>query len=1008
MSAVRLDRVAAIRATLRDGTVQLGSGYLVTETLVITAAHCVSDKKILSRERRWQSPDRLQIVRASDGTALEVNIADLVVDIDLDVAVIPLPTAWNSGFPPTTFARVNRAEAGRLENCEGIGFPQFARDEAGHRDTAEFHGIVYQTDEAQSGRLLMREPNVAPGTWPSATAQSRIGDVKPDESPWGGLSGALAFYNDHAIGVVVEHHPRQGENAIRMIGFEPIATKSPKISQLLALRPPAQLPQAAAEPSAPPLDVEVPTPKEGGLLGRDDLLDKAVTQLIGGSSVSLLSGIPGAGKTALAVQMTEDARVKQQFRDGRMWLPVGSRKGSGLPHWVHRMATWCRTLNVSADLLGAAQSDEDGPRMAHLVDQALGDRRVLLVFDDVWLPEDAVVFKEIGHNCRRVLTTRIPEVAHIFAQPTLRVPELDRVASEKLLERHCPGARQALGTSIDPVLDTVDGVPLALVLVGMALYHIWNTLGIGAAYDFLAQVAQDDAWLDLSTDEIPAGERPLAGKRATLRRVIDLTAKRLTHKEIEALGALTAFPPKANTFSRPAGQYVAGDSKSFATLASNGLVELFDPTGDRFTMHQAIADYARQAHKGNSAAYLRMAEYYIEYIKDRPRDDWSAWIAALRPEADNLRTALLWTTDVKETRLAMQLMAALWPYWYRTNQFQRARDLAQRVLQLPDPPDATHEDRVLRSQLLNDTGNYAYNMSDLNEAERLHRNALRIREELGEEWLCAGSWNNLSLILRERGDYLGARAMLNRALEINERTRHQHWQLWRAMNFNNLGLTSARLGEYTRARDEQLRAVADFDSLSNDDWGVAMARTDLAEVLVELGTLPEAEGLLRQALPQRAADHDNKAVAAVLRAQAAIELHRVNPENACNLLLAAISLAAPISDRLGEGKALEKLVIAAAKALDTTLAARAQGALMAYQELTGVRTDEATAELCRKSAAEIKRTAGSDVWASAVTEAHDTASRGLVHLIDALGSPVLDVDSNQIVEELLRKSAEAG
>jgi HEAT repeat protein len=193
-------------------------------------------------------------VRASDGTALEVNIADLVVDIDLDVAVIPLPTAWNSGFPPTTFARVNRAEAGRLENCEGIGFPQFARDEAGHRDTAEFHGIVYQTDEAQSGRLLMREPNVAPGTWPSATAQSRIGDVKPDESPWGGLSGALAFYNDHAIGVVVEHHPRQGENAIRMIGFEPIATKSPKISQLLALRPPAQLPQAAAEPSAPPLD----------------------------------------------------------------------------------------------------------------------------------------------------------------------------------------------------------------------------------------------------------------------------------------------------------------------------------------------------------------------------------------------------------------------------------------------------------------------------------------------------------------------------------------------------------------------------------------------------------------------------------------------------------------------------------------------------------------------------------------------------------------------------------
>jgi hypothetical protein len=185
MSAVRLDRAVAVRATQRDGTGQLGSGYLGTETLVLTAAHCVCDKRVSSREHRQHPPARLLIVRASDGAVLEVKIADVVVDDLLDLAVIPLSTAWNSGFPPTTFARVNRVEVGELRNCEGIGFPQFARDEAGHWDTAEFHGIIYQTDEAQSGRHLMREPNVTPGSVATSAAQSWIGSVEPDESPWG-------------------------------------------------------------------------------------------------------------------------------------------------------------------------------------------------------------------------------------------------------------------------------------------------------------------------------------------------------------------------------------------------------------------------------------------------------------------------------------------------------------------------------------------------------------------------------------------------------------------------------------------------------------------------------------------------------------------------------------------------------------------------------------------------------------------------------------------------------
>ena len=43
-SSVRVDRIAAVVATLRDGREQVGSGYLVSGRLVLTAEHCSRDR----------------------------------------------------------------------------------------------------------------------------------------------------------------------------------------------------------------------------------------------------------------------------------------------------------------------------------------------------------------------------------------------------------------------------------------------------------------------------------------------------------------------------------------------------------------------------------------------------------------------------------------------------------------------------------------------------------------------------------------------------------------------------------------------------------------------------------------------------------------------------------------------------------------------------------------------------------------------------------------------------
>ena len=58
------------------------------------------------------------------------------------------------------------------------------------------------------------------------------------------------FYRGSAIGVVVEHHPRQGDSALRAIGFERIAGNA-EIQQCLGLLRPDSMPQVSEHIAAP-------------------------------------------------------------------------------------------------------------------------------------------------------------------------------------------------------------------------------------------------------------------------------------------------------------------------------------------------------------------------------------------------------------------------------------------------------------------------------------------------------------------------------------------------------------------------------------------------------------------------------------------------------------------------------------------------------------------------------------------------------------------------------------
>ncbi|MGW7647137.1 trypsin-like peptidase domain-containing protein [Streptomyces bobili] len=247
-TGIPLARVVAVIATLADGREQFGSGFLVEGRRVLTAEHCTRDKKTAA------APHRLRVVRASDGAAAMVD--DVVAAPGLDVAVLHLTDApGEADVPALVFARVARTHSGVLRDCAAIGFPLFQRDpDHSARHHAELHGTIYQTEEHETGRLLMREPLLTHLEPPDA---GQDGQGEPTDPVWGGLSGALVFHAGQAIGVIVEHHPRQGPSAVQMVAFDTLHKHAEtdrdarQVADTLQLPPVEQLAVAAAEPVRP-------------------------------------------------------------------------------------------------------------------------------------------------------------------------------------------------------------------------------------------------------------------------------------------------------------------------------------------------------------------------------------------------------------------------------------------------------------------------------------------------------------------------------------------------------------------------------------------------------------------------------------------------------------------------------------------------------------------------------------------------------------------------------------
>lgn len=616
----------------------VGSGFFIGTRWVLTALHNVDGPgELLVRVHGTEERPAVVCLQGKE------DMVDLAVLEVSDIAV---------DVPPLRYGAVDRSTQAVVERCSAVGFPRFkerAHDPKPLRLSVQVDGEIPTGENLDLPLLTLRVRN-SPRPLPSGAVR---------ESEWEGISGATVFSGNNVIvGVITEHSPPEGESALTVVPITAIdqlpKAEATKWWQRLGVdhqslvRLPGEVVSSLSRVESQNHIINIdnntativfrdgerrpflaPPRPSCRLTGRDGLLDTLKRRLLAGDSMPLLAlnGLPGVGKTALAIELAYDLDVLEHFQDGVLWAGLGRQ-----PDILTILSTWGMALGISSSKIVKAISVED---RAKTIRAAISRRKMLLVIDDAWQVESALAFKVGGPNCALILTTRLPDVAIGFAGTASKVDELSEIDGLALLRQLAPEVVESELTEAQALVQAVGGLPLALILIGKYLRVQAYNGQSPSLREVLSRLHQAVEWLRLEQPQATLERHPSLplGTSLPLQASIGMSEQALDEEPRYALRALSVLPPKPNSFSEEAALAISDmPVKAIDTLKDSGLLEGSGP--GRYTLHQTIADYVRAKYT-DAAAYERMIEFFVNYVEDHKADS-----SAIDPEMNNVTAAL--------------------------------------------------------------------------------------------------------------------------------------------------------------------------------------------------------------------------------------------------------------------------------------------------------------------------------------------------------------------------------
>ncbi|SDM06167.1 S1 family peptidase [Nonomuraea jiangxiensis] len=363
-------------------------------------------------------------------------------------------------------------------------------------------------------------------------------------------------------------------------------------------------------------------PPDPYFLGRDELLTRICDGLVGnlesrGSAVTYLSGQPGAGTSAVAVEVAR--RLADRFTGGVYYLDL-----FGLdPERRRGPRTAVRILSEALGV-GLSETATDESAALDLFLTALEGRNVLLLFDNVRDAAHVAPLVRRAASCAVIVTSR--DRLQDLADPGLSfgVEPMFRAESVALLRMYA-GERGGDGVALDDIAQLCADIPLALRVVGSWLVAAPET-DLWHLRDILANEVTRLQYLD-------TGARPVGAAIALSYALLPDDGRR-------ALRLMTAFPGAAVTaraYAHAAGLDPFKQGLVLHRLADQNLSErtlTVDVQGAKessFALYELIRLFARERRDSQEDPEVLRAfqERAAWFLRDRLRE-----ITDLSPEAE--------------------------------------------------------------------------------------------------------------------------------------------------------------------------------------------------------------------------------------------------------------------------------------------------------------------------------------------------------------------------------------
>jgi WD40 repeat protein len=334
-------------------------------------------------------------------------------------------------------------------------------------------------------------------------------------------------------------------------------------------------------------------------------LDQLVASLLdqtGGEPVAITAALKGAGgygKSTLARAICHEEAIQNAFDDGILWVTLGVQPGDIQSHLVDLIEVLTSerpgftTLNAAVTRLG----------------EVIGERRMLIVIDDVWQPAHARPFLQAGLNCARLITTRNRDVLPRNAKP-LALEAMEESEAIQLLRFGHPDGEDA---TFAKLAHRLGEWPLLLKLVNGALHK-----RVAAGQPLAAALASVNDGLDSRGLTVFDARNPVERSDA-VAKTLGVSLEPFTEDERARFFELAIFPEDLEVplaavetlWSRTAGLDAFGTEDLCTRLYDQSLLLGLDLATRRIRLHDVIRTYLQGVQKERlPALHLELVEAY--------------------------------------------------------------------------------------------------------------------------------------------------------------------------------------------------------------------------------------------------------------------------------------------------------------------------------------------------------------------------------------------------------------